>query len=87
MKKYVFKVAAFAFGITAAFSFAPKNLGTRRPLSTQTVFYNTGTQTNCPNSKLCSNINNATLCQAGVSTYYNEQATPCTATSVFKWKP
>ena len=89
-KRLVVYVAAFLFAITASFAFTPAthHAISKSDFSTQTVFYNTGTQTNCPNSITCSNVNNNdVLCVSGISTYYDSRATPCTATSAFKWKP
>ncbi|MEJ0103735.1 MAG: DUF6520 family protein [Bacteroidota bacterium] len=85
-KSKIFMAAAFMLAIGAAYAFTTNNAKVKNGLANQTVFYNTGVQTTCPNSKICSDQESETLCQAGVTLYYNSQS-PCATLSTYKFRP
>ncbi len=85
MKKIKLRWLVFAFAILTAFLSNSAVGRESKSTVTQTVYYNIGTQLDCPNSRECSCVNTGFVCVAGITTYYDSQASPCTAVSTCKW--
>lgn len=84
MKKNIFSAIIFVMALSAAFAFTPLKPEAKGTFTNGTAYYNNSGQSNCPNSKTCSDVNNLTNCVAGVSSYFESN---CSTASIYKWRP